>query len=99
MSNANNEKQDEKYAFFVEMEQVSADGISIEKIDPTLITEAVEEIGGKFKTVLQKICPTKASVEFGLTFKADTEGVTKIIFKGGAEATITITLEWTKDTE
>jgi len=59
-------------------------------------TDAIEGIAATLKQSLEKIQPTKASVEFGLEFGYESGQITAMIVKGGGKANLKITLEWQK---
>ncbi|NER99250.1 MAG: hypothetical protein F6J86_36415, partial [Symploca sp. SIO1B1] len=59
-------------------------------------TDAIEGIADTLKQSLEKIQPTKASVEFGLEFGYESGQITAMIVKGGSKANLKITLEWQK---
>jgi hypothetical protein len=49
-----------------------------------------EELAG----VVDKIAPTKATVQFGITFRVEASGLALLVAKGGADANFVLTLEW-----
>lgn len=59
-------------------------------------TDAIEGIADTLKQSLEKIQPTKASVEFGLEFGYESGQITAMIVKGGGKANLKVTLEWQK---
>jgi len=59
-------------------------------------TDAIEGIADTLKQSLEKIQPTKASVEFGLEFGYESGEITAMIVKGHGKANLKITLEWQK---
>ncbi|NER50383.1 MAG: hypothetical protein F6J92_27675 [Symploca sp. SIO1A3] len=59
-------------------------------------TDAIEGIANTLKQSLEKIQPTKATVEFGLEFGYESGQITAMIVKGGGKANLKITLEWQK---
>ena len=48
-------------------------------------------------TAVKKVAPTKASVEFGISFRVESSGLALLVAKGGSEANFNITLEWEQD--
>ena len=59
-------------------------------------TDAIEGIADTLKQSLEKIQPTKATVEFGLEFGYESGQITAMIVKGGGKANLKVTLEWQK---
>ncbi len=57
-------------------------------------TEAIEGIARTVKKSIDKINPTKASVQFGLEFGYESGQITAMIVKGQGKANLNITLEW-----
>ncbi len=57
-------------------------------------TEAIEGIARTVKKSIDKIQPTKASVQFGLEFGYESGQITAMIVKGRGKANLHITLEW-----
>lgn len=60
------------------------------------VTDAIEGIADAIKESLDKVKPTKASVEFGLEFGYESGQLTALIVKGTSKANLKITLEWTQ---
>jgi hypothetical protein len=58
------------------------------------VTDTIEEIAGTIKASLDKVKPTKASVEFGVEFGYESGQLTAMIVKGSGKANLKITLEW-----
>ena len=57
-------------------------------------TDAIEGIAKTVKKSIDKVKPTKASVEFGLEFGFESGEITAMIVKGEGKANLKITLEW-----
>jgi hypothetical protein len=85
-------------AFFVEVADgggprtVSADGVF--SFDG--IRHALEEIGAQVVRAWQQVCPDEASVEFGLSVSAKSGKLTAVLVEGGADASLKITMKWTR---
>jgi hypothetical protein len=47
---------------------------------------------------LQKVKPSKATVEFGVEISAESGNLTTLIVKGGGKVHLNITLEWSGQT-
>jgi len=76
-----------------------ADVASIEEIAEDKwqeVTNAVEGIAQWVGETLQKVHPTKASVEFGIEIGIEPGKVTALWVKGSAKANLKITLEWSE---
>ena len=63
------------------------------------LTHAVEGIALWVWETLQKVHPTKASIEFGIEIGAEPGKLTALLVQGSGKANLKITLEWaaTKD--
>ncbi len=74
-------------------QQVSSEG------PPQLGTAlaAVEEFAADFKKAMLKVAPTKATVEFGITFALQAGKLTALFVDGRAEGAVTVTLEWDRE--
>ncbi|MCT7983228.1 hypothetical protein NG796_07980 [Laspinema sp. A4] len=64
------------------------------KIPLKEVTDAIEGIAGAIKKSLDKVKPSKASVEFALEFGYESGELTAMIVKGTGKANLKITLEW-----
>lgn len=58
------------------------------------VLDGVEGMAGAIWTVLQKVGPQKASVEFGVEVGLESGQVTGLFVKGTGKANLKITLEW-----
>jgi hypothetical protein len=58
------------------------------------VTNTVEGIAQWALETLQKVQPTKASVEFGLEIGAEPGKLTALLVKGSGKANLKVTLEW-----
>jgi Trypsin-co-occurring domain 1 len=58
------------------------------------VTKAVEGIADWVWGTLQKVHPTKASVEFGIEIAVEPGKVTALLVQGSGKANLKITLEW-----
>ena len=58
------------------------------------VTDAIEGIADTVKKTLDKVKPTKASLEFGVEFGYESGQITAMIVKGEGKANLNITLEW-----
>jgi hypothetical protein len=59
---------------------------------PSLVT-LCQDLGDALKSV----APHRTQVQFGVTFKAESTGLSALIAKAGVEANFLITLEWSRD--
>jgi hypothetical protein len=58
------------------------------------VTEAIEAIASRVTDALTSAKPEKATVEFGVDIGVEAGGLTGLLAKGSATATLKITLEW-----
>lgn len=58
------------------------------------VTEAIEGIAETVKQALEKVKPTKTSVEFGLELTSETGQLAAMVVKGSGKANLKITIEW-----
>jgi hypothetical protein len=58
------------------------------------VLDVVESMAGAIWTVLEKVGPQKASVEFGVEVGLENGQVTGLFVKGSGKANLKITLEW-----
>jgi hypothetical protein len=49
-------------------------------------------------TAVKDVAPTKASIEFGISFQVESAGLALLVVKGGSEANFKISLEWEQRT-
>jgi hypothetical protein len=54
----------------------------------------IEEVAGMLKDKLVSIAPTRASVQFAVSFSMKGGHLVALLFDGKAEAALTVTLEW-----
>jgi hypothetical protein len=59
---------------------------------PSVVT-LCQDLGDALKSV----APQRTQVQFGVTFKAESSGLSALIAKAGVEANFLITLEWSRD--
>ncbi|WP_250284765.1 CU044_2847 family protein [Frankia sp. CiP1_Cm_nod2] len=84
--------------FFVEVSEgggprtVSADGVF--SFDG--VRRALEEIGSQVARAWEQVRPDEASVEFGLSVSAKSGKLTAVLVEGGADASLTVTMTWTR---
>jgi hypothetical protein len=60
------------------------------------LTPSIISLGKEFSQILEKIQPTKASIEFGVNVGMETSGVIAFITKASANANFKIIMEWGK---
>lgn len=75
----------------------SNDGMSnvgLRDLELAKALDAVTEIGSLLSEKLKTIKPTKATAEFRLGFSAEAGKLMALWIGGGAEASLTVTLEW-----
>jgi hypothetical protein len=50
-----------------------------------------------FTIAMNEVSPDKAKLEFGISFRVETNGLVALIGKGSADTNVRITLEWSKE--
>lgn len=66
----------------------------LDKVDLRDALDAVGEAAGLVYDKLEHLTPSKATVEFGVSFGVKGGKLTALLFDGKADASLTITLEW-----
>jgi hypothetical protein len=61
------------------------------------VTQAIEGISQWVAGALERVQPTKASVEFGVEVACEPGKLTALLVKGSAKANLKITLEWSQE--
>lgn len=78
----------------------TADGgslASVGLVEAAALDETMNTIGEAatlLRQRLEPLMPTKATVEFGVSFEAKGGKLVALLFEGKAQAALTITLEW-----
>ena len=70
---------------------------SVGLVDAAALEEAMATIGEAASLVRQKLeplRPTKATVEFGVSFEGKAGKLVALLFEGKGAASLTVTLEW-----
>jgi len=49
-----------------------------------------------FQASLDQVLPEKATLEFGISFRVETNGLVALLGKGSADTNVRVTLEWNK---
>ena len=62
------------------------------------LTEAISGVSESVLAALRKVQPKKASVEFGVEVAVEAGHLTALLVRGSGNATIKVTLEWSRDT-
>jgi hypothetical protein len=73
---------------------------SVGRLDKLDLQEALATVGETAALVydkLEHLTPTKAGVEFGISFAVQAGKLTALLFDGKADASLTISLEWERD--
>lgn len=77
------------------------DGIgSVGLVDAAALEEALATIGeaaALLRQKLEQIGPTKATVEFGVSFEGKGGKLVALLFEGKGQASLTVTLEWERE--
>jgi hypothetical protein len=68
--------------------------VGLGKLDLREALETIGEAAGLVYDRLEHLTPTKASVEFGVSFSVQGGKLTALLFDGKADASLTIALEW-----
>jgi hypothetical protein len=74
---------------------------SVGLLDSVSVGDALDAVGDAAALVYDKLrdlAPTKASVEFGVSFSVQGGKLTALLFDGKADASLTICLEWERAT-
>jgi hypothetical protein len=71
--------------------------VSITTASMDRLLEQVRLFAGKLRPALQQAKPTKASVEFGVTFSFEAGQLVAVVAKGSSSANIKICLEWSDE--
>lgn len=58
------------------------------------VADSVESIADSLVGALQKVKPTKATIEFGLEFAIEAGKLTALLVNGNTSGSLTVTLEW-----
>lgn len=77
------------------------DGIgSVGLVDAASLEEAVAtvaEVATLVRDRLDAIAPSRATVEFGVSFEGRAGKLIALVFEGKAQASLTVTLEWERE--
>jgi hypothetical protein len=68
--------------------------VGLGKLDLRDALDTIGEAAGLVYDRLEHLTPTKASVEFGVSFSVQGGKLTALLFDGKADASLTIGLEW-----
>lgn len=60
------------------------------------VRQTIEEIGGQLSTAWDRVKPSEAVVEFGVTLTAKSGVLTGLIVEGSGEANFKVTLTWSE---
>jgi hypothetical protein len=66
----------------------------LDKLDLQQALDTVGEAAALVYDKLEHLTPTKASVEFGISFTVQAGKLTALLFDGKADASLTVSLEW-----
>jgi len=66
----------------------------LDKLDLQEALETVREAAAIVYDKLEPLTPSKATVEFGISFTVQAGKLTALLFDGKADASLTISLEW-----
>lgn len=73
---------------------------SVGLVDAAALEEAVAtvaETAALVRDKLEAIAPSRATVEFGVSFEARAGKLVALVFEGKGQASLTVTLEWERD--
>jgi hypothetical protein len=59
----------------------------------------IAEVASLVRAKLDPVMPSKATIEFGVSFSAASGKLTSLIFEGKGETSLTVTLEWERPPE
>ena len=68
-----------------------------EKADLKEALAPVGEVAALVRDQLESLTATRATVEFGVSFSAQSGKLTALVFEGKGEASLTVTLEWERE--
>lgn len=77
-------------------DQMSSVGL-LDRLDLQEALDAVGEAAALVYDKLEHLTPSKASVEFGVSFTVQAGKLTALLFDGKADASLTVSLEWERD--
>jgi len=66
----------------------------LDKVDLQHALDSVGEAAAVVYDKLESLTPSKATVEFGISFTVQAGKLTALLFDGKADASLTISLEW-----
>jgi len=93
-------KLDDDSSLVVAAEQVGpalvADDAVIAKLGK--VTDSIEKVSREVLDAVKRAAPTKATVELGFSIAIEAGQLVALFGKGKGEASITVTLEWSKAT-
>ena len=92
---------DENTTLVVVAEQIGpalvADNDVVAKLEK--VTDSIERVSCELLDALKRAAPTKATVELGFSLAIEAGQLVALFGKGKGEASITVTLEWSKAAE
>ncbi|MFB6839109.1 CU044_2847 family protein [Streptomyces sp. NPDC056361] len=85
---------------FVEARRLGPDseleGLGDRLPDLSAVTEALSSFAGQIGEALHQAAPDRATVEFGCQLGLNAGRLTALVVQGSANASLRVTLEWTK---
>ncbi|MEV8585806.1 CU044_2847 family protein [Streptomyces sp. NPDC051180] len=72
------------------------EGIGDRMPDLSAVTEALSSFAGRIGEALHQASPDRATVEFGCQLGLDAGRLTALVVQGSANASLRVTLEWSK---
>ncbi|WP_406065522.1 hypothetical protein OG462_39525 [Streptomyces sp. NBC_01077] len=85
---------------FVEARRLGPDseleGLGGRLPDLSAVTEALAAFAGQIGDALHRAAPDRATVEFGCQLGLDAGKLTALVVQGSANASLRVTLEWSK---
>lgn len=69
------------------------------KLDLGEALAQVGEVAAMIRRKLEPLAPTKATVEFGVSFSVQSGRLTSLVFEGKGDASLTVSLEWQREAD
>ena len=71
----------------------------LSRVDLESALAPIGEVAAMIRERVAPFTPTRAAVEFGVSFSVQSGALTALVFDGKGEASLTVTLEWGREDE